>query len=420
MNFQRRKQTIGRLAFRPLRDDNVLTIRDHQSTSFWNVAMSRPSPSPGLFAVLSVLLAVLLCCASPASAQFKREHLVDVYLLHVGSRQSCMHTFEITDDDYVLTYGDMRMNKEDCPVDSWFLRLYENGDTGDFKIHDIIDENVEHFGGSYLAAKTSELMKCGVSFIGEGTPLLFFRLNDSLTIQATDMFDEDDAKKPAAEDSEEEPIQEIKFRSGYKYLAIGEKCLYRTDKRSSSSTCFPASSTVAMADGSHKHIGDLAIGDAVLSSSPSGHNNNKVVAWAHNSPAVTADFLSLSTHNNLTLTLSPGHYLPVADLGLVPAQRVATGMALYDEQGRPSLIVTHVKAITARGLFNPLTTDGSLVVDGVAVSTFTTAFEPVAAHAALTPLRGVMSAGTGIVGRTIALWFERSVDLIRPIFDNMV
>lgn len=386
--------------------------------------MSRPAPSPALFSVLSVLLAVLLfCCVSPASAQFEREHLVDVYLLHVGSKQSCMHTFEITDDDLVLTYGDVRMNEENCPVDSWLLRLYENGDTGDFKIHDVIDENVEHFGGSYLAAKTSELMKCGVSFIGEGTPLLFFRLNDSLTIQATDIFDEEDAKKPADDPEDEESIQEIKFRTGYKYLAIGEKCLYRTAKSSSSSTCFPASATVAMADGSHKRIGDLLIGDAVRSSSSPSSNdndNNKVVAWAHNSAAVTADFLSLSTHDNRTLTLSPGHYLPVAGMGLVPAQRVATGMALYDEQGRPSLIVTHIKAITAVGLFNPLTTDGSLVVDGVTVSTFTTAFEPVAAHAALTPLRGVMSAGTGVVARTIALWFEQSIDWIRPIFDQMV
>lgn len=398
----------------------ILTTSDHQSISTRNAAMSRPTLLPGLFSVLPVLLAVLLCCASPVSAQFKREHLIDVYRLHVGSTQSCMHTFEITDDDYVLTYGDLRMNEEDCPIDSWLLRLYENGDTGDFKIHDVIDENVEHFGGSYLAAKTSELMKCGVSFIGEGTPLVFFRLNDSLTIQATDIFDEDDAKKPATDDSEEESIQEIKFRAGYKYLAIGEKCLYRTDKSSSSSTCFPASATVAMADGSHKRIGNLAIGNAVLSSSASGQDNNKVVAWAHNSPDVTADFLSLSTHDNRTLTLSPGHYLPVAGLGLVPAQRVASGMALYDEQGRPSLIVTQVKAITALGLFNPLTTDGSLIVDGVAVSTFTTAFEPVAAHAALTPLRGVVSAGTGVVGRTMALWFERSIDSIRPIFDSMV
>lgn len=73
---------------------------------------------------------------------------------------------------------------------------------------------------------------------------------------------------------------------------------------------------------------------------------------------------------------------------MIAARRMRAGMRLVTADGGVTT-VERVGRTWARGLYNPQTTDGSIVVDGVVVSTYTEAVGPPSAHALLTPVRAL-------------------------------
>jgi Hint module len=97
-------------------------------------------------------------------------------------------------------------------------------------------------------------------------------------------------------------------------------------------------------------------------------------------------FLRLRTLAGPAVSLTPGHYLPVAGRGLVAAAAVRVGDGLLLGSGEVSAVVA-VERRGGDGLYNPQTLHGDILVDGVVSSTYTTAMEPRVAHAALVALR---------------------------------
>lgn len=126
----------------------------------------------------------------------------------------------------------------------------------------------------------------------------------------------------------------------------------------------------------------LAIGDRVLAASAGSGalEYQDIYMFGHADAEAGGDYVSVATAGGRVLRLSPDHYLPVCAAAegwhahrTILAGRVAAGMqvwvASHEAPGsmRPDT-VTSVTVSPARGLFNPYTMGGYIVVDGVVAS----------------------------------------------------
>eukprot|EP00179_Madagascaria_erythrocladioides_P012745 CAMPEP_0198370484 /NCGR_PEP_ID=MMETSP1450-20131203/156740_1 /TAXON_ID=753684 ORGANISM="Madagascaria erythrocladiodes, Strain CCMP3234" /NCGR_SAMPLE_ID=MMETSP1450 /ASSEMBLY_ACC=CAM_ASM_001115 /LENGTH=359 /DNA_ID=CAMNT_0044078025 /DNA_START=85 /DNA_END=1164 /DNA_ORIENTATION=+ len=150
--------------------------------------------------------------------------------------------------------------------------------------------------------------------------------------------------------------------------------------------CFPARATVQLGNGYTKTMAELQIGDCVRTAA--GHCS-EVYFFSHRVKHVSATFVTLSMvgadNSSHTVSLTPNHYLVTAT-GLKAARTVSVGDALTlgDSQ---AATVTAVQREVLTGLYNPHTISGSIVVDGVSASCYTTTVHPVVAQVLLAPLR---------------------------------
>ena len=146
--------------------------------------------------------------------------------------------------------------------------------------------------------------------------------------------------------------------------------------------CFPASASVLLEDGRRASMAELRIGDRVF---VEGNKFSSIYAFSHRDSDIIAEHIRITLRSGRQITLSPGHHLSVNDK-LSPASNVLVGDYLRTAAGN-SDYVARVEQITSRGLFNPHTVAGTIVVDDVICSTFTTAIESNAAQALLAPIR---------------------------------
>lgn len=162
-------------------------------------------------------------------------------------------------------------------------------------------------------------------------------------------------------------------------------------------TCFPADAAVDTPRGPVR-MDALAIGDEV--SAPGGRTST-VFLFTHASPPA-ADrrhvYVELAAADGRRLTVTPSHYVYVEGGRRVPAGTVAVGDALDDAAGGCVPVVGVRRLVAPRGLYNPQTLGGDLVVHGFRVSAYTTAIEPAAAHSLLAPVRGVWRLAAGLAG----------------------
>jgi len=120
-----------------------------------------------------------------------------------------------------------------------------------------------------------------------------------------------------------------------------------TDKANATApVCFPADARVQLESGKYIPISQVKIGHKVAV----GRGKfSEVYAFSHRDFDAVTHHVKLSFNTGSPLTMTPGHHL--------------------------------------KGLFNPHTFDGSIAVDGVVCSTYTTAVKPVAGQALLAPVR---------------------------------
>ncbi|GAB0498731.1 hypothetical protein MMPV_010079 [Pyropia vietnamensis] len=151
------------------------------------------------------------------------------------------------------------------------------------------------------------------------------------------------------------------------------------------SACFPSSARVMSPSRGSIRMDALRVGDAVAAG-VGGVVVSDVYLFTHADPATRSRFVVLTT------VVSPGHYVHLADGRTAAARTVRVGDALVDASTGGAAPVTAVSAVVAAGLYNPQTLNGELVVDGYAVSTYTTAVNPAVAAAALAPVRALLAA----------------------------
>lgn len=151
-------------------------------------------------------------------------------------------------------------------------------------------------------------------------------------------------------------------------------------------SCFPNTATVKLRGGSVIRMDALRMSDVVQTGR--GHFA-LIFAWTHQQPSSLKihTYTRLKTRLEKPLILTPSHYVYKDNGQTVPAGSIRQGDSLIAED-YSSLPVLAVDTIRFRGgLYNPHTTDGDIVVNGVLVSTYTSAIPPNTAHALLLPLR---------------------------------
>lgn len=149
--------------------------------------------------------------------------------------------------------------------------------------------------------------------------------------------------------------------------------------------CFPASATVEREDGKRIRMDALKVGDKIRV----GLNDySDVFMFSHqfSSSDTHTSFLELSTDSG-TLRLTPGHYLYVNG-NITQAGRVKLNDFLETVDSFRAR-VNGIWYLLDRGLFNPHTLHGDIIVNGFRTTTYTDAIHPTMAHALLAPLRAL-------------------------------
>lgn len=127
---------------------------------------------------------------------------------------------------------------------------------------------------------------------------------------------------------------------------------------------------------------DLTVGDYVFV----GYGQySRIIDFSHADRNVITSFDRFFTESGQILTVTPSHYIHTRR-GLLPAKLVTANDFLVLADGG-YVSVTAKDRVVERGLFNPHTTQGDIVVDGFLVSTYTSAVKPVSAHALMAPIR---------------------------------
>jgi len=161
-----------------------------------------------------------------------------------------------------------------------------------------------------------------------------------------------------------------------------------TSSYSSSSSCFPATATVILADGTTTEVQHLKVGDNVLVANK--ETASQVFMFSHRYPNATSEFTQLHTAAGSSITLSHGHYLYVNNV-LATAASAKVGDKLDTVTGTTT--ITSTQKVQATGLYNPHTLHGDIFVNGIRTSTYTDAINPVLAHSLLAPARAMYSLG---------------------------
>lgn len=153
----------------------------------------------------------------------------------------------------------------------------------------------------------------------------------------------------------------------------------------SGAACFPADAMVELADGRHILMSHLQIGDVVR---VGANVFSPVFMFSHREPpyAHRQAFVRLTTASGRAVELTAGHYIYVNGRPAAAAH-VRVGDHLFTEDHMSSDAVTSIAVVQKRGLYNPHTTQGDVMVNGLLTTTFTTAVDLRAAHALLLPFR---------------------------------
>lgn len=176
--------------------------------------------------------------------------------------------------------------------------------------------------------------------------------------------------------------------------------------------CFPSDTQVTLSNGQRVRIDALQPGQDV---SVGGGKFSRVYGFSHNDAHTLSHFIILSTESGHTLRATSGHFVYVNGLPTMMS-RASIGDTLTLHNGKTSKIIK-IDTKLLRGLYNPQTVDGNIVVNGVLATTFTAAVRPVFANAALLPLRAVqrlfggdwVSLFTGASARRLLVWLPNAI-----------
>lgn len=148
--------------------------------------------------------------------------------------------------------------------------------------------------------------------------------------------------------------------------------------------CFPGHATVQLSTGERRKMKDVRIGDVVRSRAG---ETSKIFTFSHHDPFSYAIYVTIWTGCNRKLSLTEGHFLYV-NRRLREAETVRIGDYLTLGNGSMCM-VTAVCRELHRGVFNPHSLVGNLLVNDIWTSSYTSAMPYRSAHGMLTPIRAL-------------------------------
>ena len=145
--------------------------------------------------------------------------------------------------------------------------------------------------------------------------------------------------------------------------------------------CFPARATVMTNSGEHKSLHELKVGEKISCVRDEGQQDYcEVIGFLHKQESGAHDYLSIHTDTGHKLEVSASHLIfrsrekscSVSNADDVFASEVTVGDYVYvtTKKGLVSSMVTKISTIEARGYYAPLTSCGTVVVDGVLASCY--------------------------------------------------
>ncbi|XP_021928803.1 sonic hedgehog protein isoform X1 [Zootermopsis nevadensis] len=162
--------------------------------------------------------------------------------------------------------------------------------------------------------------------------------------------------------------------------------------------CFTAETTVQTSRGTLLRLEELRVGERILAldTTTGSFKYSEVILFLDRDPEQRREFLRLRTASGRTLTVTPSHLLMVASntsdtyrVQAVFADRVKVGdRVLIHNRLQPEIdTVISTEAILKRGVYAPLTREGTVVVDGIVASCYAVVDSQSIAHWSYAPFR---------------------------------
>lgn len=132
------------------------------------------------------------------------------------------------------------------------------------------------------------------------------------------------------------------------------------------SVCLHGDGSVLLRSGEVKKVRDVRVNDEVQVGKG---EYSPVFMFTHADPNLVTQFVKVMTEGNETTTVTPSHYMH-SDQGIVQAGEMQVG----DSVLLADRYVARIKSVSrfmSKGVFNPQTMQGDIVVDGFLVSTYT-------------------------------------------------
>lgn len=189
--------------------------------------------------------------------------------------------------------------------------------------------------------------------------------------------------------------------------------------------CFSAESTVMTNTGSRRKLQDLRIGEKVLSLDLNTQQfvYSEVILFLDWDPSQRRDFLRFELQSGRTLTVTPTHLL--FQLANDNTSRTIFAAKLY--AGDRVLVrnsgylvedtVVKVQQVIKTGVFAPLTTTGTVVVDDIVASCYATIDSQLIAQWAFAPIRLMFNFKNGLyrmwtlIHKPVQSWTVQSNDI---------
>jgi hypothetical protein len=157
--------------------------------------------------------------------------------------------------------------------------------------------------------------------------------------------------------------------------------------------CFSGRSAVLLADGNLKSMKDLQIGDELLTANKSVIGKAKICSFLHYEPETIATFLQFRLKNGTVLEVTHEHMIAVYSrqnhqTAFLLAQNAAVGDCLVEYQNGIMALeeIVEIALIEEKGIYAPLTTSGTLIVNSCLASCYASFESQMLCHLAMLPL----------------------------------
>ncbi|OAD53896.1 Sonic hedgehog protein A [Eufriesea mexicana] len=184
---------------------------------------------------------------------------------------------------------------------------------------------------------------------------------------------------------------------GSDYLIEPDRIPSESSSAAKSGGCFPGRSLVRTEDGSTKRLDQVQLGDRIAALDSSGDIvYSEVIAFLDRSLTERRQFVQLTTESGRVLTLTPAHLVPVEGRSSVFAGRVQPGDKILVKDPADENEVEHRlrwdkvvdnRLVLEEGIYAPLTTEGTVLIDDVVASCYAFVDNQEVAHIAFLPYR---------------------------------